>query len=118
MGTLCESVLEFIRKEKAHKQVILVINKCDLVPNWVTVSATNPGTPVDSMMIYPLAYDVILSGSIYPTSDTTIPDPSIPCVTKPFVWEGILDSVTPSVLTASLGQKADLGRVYWIPQRR
>lgn len=38
MGTLCESVLEFIRKEKSHKQVVLVINKCDLVPNWVTVS--------------------------------------------------------------------------------
>ena len=37
LGTLCESVLEFVRKEKAHKQVVLVINKCDLVPNWVTV---------------------------------------------------------------------------------
>lgn len=37
LGTLCESVLEFIKKEKAHKQVVLVINKCDLVPNWVTV---------------------------------------------------------------------------------
>ena len=37
MGTLCESVLEFVKKEKAHKQVVLVINKCDLVPNWVTV---------------------------------------------------------------------------------
>jgi nuclear GTP-binding protein len=37
LGTLCESVLEYIRKEKAHKQVVLVINKCDLVPNWVTV---------------------------------------------------------------------------------
>ncbi len=39
MGTLCESVLEFIKKEKAHKQVVLIINKCDLVPNWVTVRA-------------------------------------------------------------------------------
>ena len=37
LGTMCESVLEYIRKEKAHKQVVLVINKCDLVPNWVTV---------------------------------------------------------------------------------
>ncbi|KAF8346873.1 NGP1NT-domain-containing protein [Amanita rubescens] len=37
LGTLCESVLEYIKKEKAHKQVVLVINKCDLVPNWVTV---------------------------------------------------------------------------------
>ena len=38
LGTLCESVLDYIKKEKAHKQVVLVINKCDLVPNWVTVS--------------------------------------------------------------------------------
>ena len=37
LGTLCESVLEYVKKEKAHKQVVLVINKCDLVPNWVTV---------------------------------------------------------------------------------
>jgi nuclear GTP-binding protein len=37
LGTLCESTLEYIRREKAHKQVVLVINKCDLVPNWVTV---------------------------------------------------------------------------------
>ena len=38
LGTMCESVLEYLKKEKAHKQVVLVINKCDLVPNWVTVS--------------------------------------------------------------------------------
>ena len=42
LGNLCESVLEFVRKEKAHKQVVLVINKCDLVPNWVTVSPLRP----------------------------------------------------------------------------
>jgi len=37
-GTMCNSVLDYIKKEKGHKQVVLVINKCDLVPNWVTVS--------------------------------------------------------------------------------
>ncbi|KAH9926424.1 NUC091 domain-containing protein [Fomitopsis serialis] len=45
MGTLCESVLEFIRKEKAHKQVVLIINKCDLVPNWVTARYIQHLTP-------------------------------------------------------------------------
>ncbi|KAK1224900.1 GTPase required for pre-60S ribosomal subunit nuclear export and maturation [Marasmius sp. AFHP31] len=45
MGTLCESVLEFIKKEKAHKQVVLVINKCDLVPNWVTARYIQHLTP-------------------------------------------------------------------------
>jgi nuclear GTP-binding protein len=38
IGTMCQSVLDYISKEKAHKQVVLIINKCDLVPNWVTVS--------------------------------------------------------------------------------
>ena len=37
LGTMCQSVLDYVKKEKAHKQVVLVINKCDLVPNWVTV---------------------------------------------------------------------------------
>ncbi|EMD32582.1 hypothetical protein CERSUDRAFT_118621 [Gelatoporia subvermispora B] len=45
LGTLCESVLEFIRKEKAHKQVVLVLNKCDLVPNWVTARYIQHLTP-------------------------------------------------------------------------
>lgn len=45
LGTLCESVLEFIKKEKAHKQVVLVINKCDLVPNWVTARYIKHLTP-------------------------------------------------------------------------
>lgn len=37
MGTMCQSTLDYIQREKSHKQVVLVINKCDLVPNWVTV---------------------------------------------------------------------------------
>ncbi|KAI5885467.1 NGP1NT-domain-containing protein [Schizophyllum commune H4-8] len=35
----------FIKKEKAHKQVVLVINKCDLVPNWVTARYIQHLTP-------------------------------------------------------------------------
>ncbi|KAM6498772.1 NGP1NT (NUC091) domain containing protein [Amanita muscaria] len=45
LGTMCESVLEYIKKEKAHKQVVLVINKCDLVPNWVTARYIQHLTP-------------------------------------------------------------------------
>lgn len=37
MGTMCTSVLDYMKKEKAHKQVVLILNKCDLVPAWVTV---------------------------------------------------------------------------------
>ncbi|KAN0100159.1 NGP1NT (NUC091) domain containing protein [Tylopilus felleus] len=45
LGTICESVLEYLKKEKAHKQVVLVINKCDLVPNWVTARYIQHLTP-------------------------------------------------------------------------
>lgn len=38
MGTKCDSVIQYLRKEKAHKQLVLLINKVDLVPTWVTVS--------------------------------------------------------------------------------
>ncbi|KAJ7084757.1 NUC091 domain-containing protein [Mycena crocata] len=45
LGTICESVLEYVKKEKSHKQVVLVINKCDLVPNWVTARYIQHLTP-------------------------------------------------------------------------
>lgn len=55
IGTMCESVLEYIKKEKAHKQVVLVINKCDLVPNWVTVSYSPSSAPFAAQGILRLA---------------------------------------------------------------
>ncbi|KAH7726647.1 nucleolar GTP-binding protein 2-like isoform 1 [Aphelenchoides avenae] len=36
MGTRCKHVEEFLRKEKPHKHLVLVLNKVDLVPTWVT----------------------------------------------------------------------------------
>ncbi|KAF5385105.1 hypothetical protein D9615_001047 [Tricholomella constricta] len=45
LGTMCDSVIEYIKKEKSHKQVVLVINKCDLVPNWVTARYIQHLTP-------------------------------------------------------------------------
>ncbi|TFK68228.1 NGP1NT-domain-containing protein [Pluteus cervinus] len=45
MGTICQNVLDYIRKEKAHKQVVLIINKCDLVPSWVTARYVQHLTP-------------------------------------------------------------------------
>ncbi|KAF5099885.1 hypothetical protein D0Z00_001477 [Geotrichum galactomycetum] len=36
LGTRCQSVEQYIKKEAAHKHLIYVLNKCDLVPNWVS----------------------------------------------------------------------------------
>lgn len=37
LGTRCESVEKYIKEECAHKHLIYVLNKCDLVPTWVAV---------------------------------------------------------------------------------
>lgn len=37
-GTRCRNVENYIRREAAHKHLIFVLNKCDLVPTWVTVN--------------------------------------------------------------------------------
>lgn len=38
LGTRCTSVEQYIKKEAPHKHLIFVLNKCDLVPTWVSVS--------------------------------------------------------------------------------
>ncbi|EJT48833.1 hypothetical protein A1Q1_02168 [Trichosporon asahii var. asahii CBS 2479] len=38
LGTRCKPVVEYLRKEKAHKHLVYVLNKVDLVPTWVTFS--------------------------------------------------------------------------------
>lgn len=36
-GTRCPQVEKYLKKEAPHKHLIFVLNKCDLVPTWVTV---------------------------------------------------------------------------------
>lgn len=36
MGTRSKYIEDYLRKDKAHKQLFFVLNKCDLVPTWVT----------------------------------------------------------------------------------
>lgn len=39
LGTRCRSVEKHLREEKPHKHLVFLLNKVDLVPTWVTVSA-------------------------------------------------------------------------------
>ncbi|ORZ40251.1 NUC091 domain-domain-containing protein [Catenaria anguillulae PL171] len=36
MGTRCRNVETYIKKEAPHKHLMFLLNKCDLVPTWVT----------------------------------------------------------------------------------
>jgi len=36
LGTRCKNVEVYLEKEAKHKHLIFVLNKCDLVPTWVT----------------------------------------------------------------------------------
>lgn len=38
IGTRCPHIETFLKKEKPHKHLVFVLNKCDLVPTWATVS--------------------------------------------------------------------------------
>ena len=38
MGTRSKHIENYMRNEKPHKHLIFILNKCDLVPTWVTVS--------------------------------------------------------------------------------
>ena len=38
IGTRCRRIEDELRtRERRHKHMVLVLNKCDLVPTWVTV---------------------------------------------------------------------------------
>jgi nuclear GTP-binding protein len=93
LGTMCESVLEYIKKEKAHKQVVLVINKCDLVPNWVTVSYIILQLERHSFKLY-------LPGSLHQTSHPSLPYHRLPCVRQPFIRKGLPYSTVAAVPAA------------------
>ena len=67
LGTRCKPVVEYLRKEKAHKHLVYVLNKVDLVPTWVTVSIylhsidlVFPVTP--SLSPYPFLHPTLQSG--------------------------------------------------------
>ena len=38
MGTRSKHIENYMKNEKQHKHLIFILNKCDLVPTWVTVS--------------------------------------------------------------------------------
>jgi nuclear GTP-binding protein len=37
INTRCTYVEKFVKKNAPHKHVVLVLNKCDLIPTWATV---------------------------------------------------------------------------------
>ena len=37
LGTRSRHIERYLKKEKAHKHLILLLNKCDLVPSWIVV---------------------------------------------------------------------------------
>ena len=99
LGTLCESTLEYIRKEKAHKQVVLIINKCDLVPSWVTVCHLAPF----NYTMHSCETSDLMTGTIYSAAHAALSNNCVPCLSKPFIRQGFAYSVVASVLPATLG---------------
>lgn len=52
MGTRSPHIETYLKKEKPWKHLIFVLNKCDLVPTWATVSmTTNPEQTVQTTQL-------------------------------------------------------------------
>ncbi|KAI9895114.1 hypothetical protein PsorP6_018766 [Peronosclerospora sorghi] len=66
-GTRCEHVEKHLRKNASHKHLIFVINKCDLVPNWVTkrwvqtLSKTTPTLAFHASMSNPFGKGALIN---------------------------------------------------------
>lgn len=110
MGTMCESVLEYMRKEKAHKQVVLVINKCDLVPGWVTVrSFPSPSSlcapsDVQDHFVWNVECD---TGPLHPTPHPPLPHHRLPRLTQPLLRQRLPHPAPPPILAAPRRQETD-----------
>ena len=69
-GTRCSHLEGHLRKNARHKQVVLLLNKCDLVPSWVT-----RGWLRELSSDYPtLAFHAVFQTSAMPTS-APLPSP-------------------------------------------
>lgn len=45
MGTRSSHIEAYLKKERPWKHLIFVLNKCDLVPTWATVSSSHDLKP-------------------------------------------------------------------------
>lgn len=52
LGTRCDSVIDYLKKEKSHKQIVFVLNKCDLIPTWVTVRILSSRYPIFFLRLF------------------------------------------------------------------
>ena len=66
LGTRCDSVENYLAKEKRSKKVIYILNKVDLIPGWAAVSC-----PLLAREVYSLALLLCPYGPIVPTQQVT-----------------------------------------------
>ena len=67
MGTRSKYIEEFLRKEKPHKHLFFILNKVDLVPNWVTqrwvaiLSAEYPTIAFHASLTHPFGKGALIN---------------------------------------------------------
>ena len=67
MGTRSKHIEKYMKKEKAHKHMILVLNKVDLVPTWVTqkwvslLSSEYPTVAFHASLRHPFGKGAVIS---------------------------------------------------------
>lgn len=67
LGTRSKYIEEFLRKEKPHKHLFFILNKVDLVPNWVTqrwvalLSASYPTIAFHASLTHPFGKGALIN---------------------------------------------------------
>ena len=67
LGTRSNYIEEYLKKEKAHKHLVLVLNKVDLVPTWVTqkwvaiLSAEYPTVALHASLKHPFGKGALIN---------------------------------------------------------
>ncbi|CAG8809587.1 28039_t:CDS:2, partial [Racocetra persica] len=75
IGTRCRNVEQYLKKDACHKHLIFLLNKCDLVPTWVTSGYLFPviinvnGLVKDyPLNLWHINLHIVLNILVYPTT--------------------------------------------------
>ncbi len=89
-GTRCRNVERYLKKEKSHKHMIFVLNKCDLVPTWVTVCMVTRCCESHFLRPFPSPFPLLphSSPSTFPSTPPSIVSciPQCFTVSHPFIF--------------------------------
>lgn len=119
LGTRCFHIEKHIKTEAPHKHLVLILNKCDLVPTWVTVR--NPSFSLFFLCFsccHFTPFGFFMTGSLGQDPVQGVPHPRLSRQHHQPVWKGFPDPAAQAVWQAARGPEADQRGLHRLPQCR